>query len=354
MEGWFSSGLRSWYAHQKRDLPWRNERDPYRIWVSEVILQQTQVAQGTAYYHRFLQNFPTVNHLAEATEDQVLKLWQGLGYYSRARNMHASAKQVVNQYSGCFPSSFNEIKTLKGVGDYTASAIASFAFDLPHAVVDGNVYRVLGRLFGIDTPIDTPAGKKKFSALAQELLHKKDPATHNQAIMEFGSQHCKPVNPDCNACIFRHKCHAFQNNSVSALPVKNKKPSVRTRFFNYIVLADKNNLVQMRRRSEKDIWQGLYEFPLIESKNKLGKSQLLKSTEFVELCNHSPELLFVSKEYKHVLTHQHLYARFFVVRGKGHAQKNAVKKYSLGEMKQQAFPRLIEKFLADCDLEEIL
>lgn len=362
MEKWFSEGLIAWYRLNKRDLPWRNEQDAYKIWLSEVILQQTQVAQGLNYYLKFTQTYPTVKNLAKASEDQVLKLWQGLGYYSRARNMHASAKMIVEQHKGVFPNSYEDIRKLKGIGDYTASAIASFAFNLPHAVVDGNVYRVLSRVFGIKTPIDSNAAKAEFQQLANELLNTKNPATHNQAIMEFGSQFCKPVKPDCENCIFCNRCFAFKHSQVQLLPVKAKKTKIRNRYFNYLVLIDPKQQVVLSRRNKGDIWQGLYEFQLLETMQQLEKEDLLTSKEFKALRLQKHKLTFVSKVYKHILSHQHLYARFYVLHLHSPLKASAPQrdaaplnvKTPLGKLNNFAFPRLIVKFLDDCELKEML
>lgn len=353
MENWFSRGLITWYKTNKRDLPWRNHKDPYKIWLSEIILQQTQVVQGTSYYLKFTHKYPKVGQLASAKEDEVLKLWQGLGYYSRARNLHAAAKVVTEQHKGIFPTKYEDIKALKGVGDYTAAAISSFAYNLPYAVVDGNVYRVLSRLFGIETPIDSGAGKKQFQQLATELLDKKDPGQHNQAIMEFGSQFCKPVNPHCHNCIFNAKCFAFKAARVNELPVKAKKTKVSSRFLNYIVLIDKNNNIYLNKRSENDIWKGLYEFLLIESDKEISPRQLLKHKTFNKNAGENFQLLYTSKLYKHVLSHQHLYARFYVVKISAAFLKTQTKT-SLNNLTDFAFARLSEKFLNDCDLKEIV
>jgi len=353
MENWFSKGLITWYKTHKRDLPWRNQTDPYKIWLSEIILQQTQVVQGMSYYLKFTQKYPKIGLLAAAKEDEVLKLWQGLGYYSRARNLHAAAKTINEQYKGKFPASYEEIKALKGVGDYTAAAISSFAYNLPHAVVDGNVYRVLSRLFGIETPIDSGQGKKEFQVLANELLNKKDPAQHNQAIMEFGSQYCKPVNPDCENCIFNNKCFAFKTARVSELPVKAKKTKVKDRFLNYVVLVDKNNNIYLNKRSANDIWKGLYEFLLVESDKEITVQQLLKHTTFKQNVGIKFKLLHSSKSYKHILSHQHLYARFYVVKTAVSLAKTQTKS-TLNNLTGFAFSRLSEKFLNDCDLKEIV
>ncbi|MGZ4091150.1 MAG: A/G-specific adenine glycosylase [Bacteroidia bacterium] len=351
MESWFSEGLRKWYRINKRDLPWRNETDAYRIWLSEIIMQQTQVAQGLSYYLRFVEHYPTIRHLAKATEDQVLKDWQGLGYYSRARNLHAAAKHVSEAFGGKFPGTYSGIKELKGVGDYTAAAIASFAFNLPEAVVDGNVYRLLSRVFGIETPVDSTPGKKEFQELASGLLFRKDPATHNQAIMEYGSQWCRPVNPKCGECIFREKCFAFKNGLVQSLPVKSKKTKIRKRYFNYVVVLDKKNNVLVNKRSGKDIWKGLYEFPLIETEKEIKEKVFLKHPELLKITK-DITLIHQSKKYKHVLSHQHLHAKFYVIKTTSQLKKTG-QNQSLKTLNKLAFPRLIEKFLDDCKLTEI-
>ena len=351
MDTWFHREIVSWYLTNKRDLPWRDQNNPYLIWLSEIILQQTQVAQGISYFLRFKKAYPTVKRLANAPEDEVLKLWQGLGYYSRARNLLETARAIMKEHNGTFPASHEKIRALKGIGDYTAAAIASFAFDLPHAVVDGNVYRLLSRVYGIETPVDTTAGKKEFSRLATGLLG-PDPALHNQAIMEFGSQQCRPANPLCHSCPFSQRCKANRLNIVHLLPVKSKKVKVRERYFNYIVMADKKGNVHLRRREGKDIWQGLYEFPLVETTRKVTVNKLLGLKDSRLITGEKFSLRHVSRDYKHVLTHQRLNARFLItsserdISGPGRAHISR-----LGDF---AFPRLIEKFLDDCDLKEIL
>jgi len=360
MENWFGKTITGWYLKNKRDLPWRQEKDPYKIWLSEIILQQTQVVQGLSYYLKFTEKYPTVKHLARAPEDEVLRLWQGLGYYSRARNLHASAKLINDKLKGNFPSSFLQIKELKGVGDYTAAAIASFAYDLPHAVVDGNVYRVLSRVFGIKTPIDASQAKKEFQELADQLLDKKDPGLYNQAIMEFGSQYCKPVNPDCEKCILRDKCYAFKNAVVAELPIKEKKTKIRNRYFHYLVLIDKKRNLLIHKRQAGDIWQGLYEFTLIESDKALSQEQLFKTEEFKNLYKKNSSIKYISGEYKHILSHQHLYAKFYVILVPETFKSIFLASYkasvitSLDKLNDFAFPRLTGKFLDDCDLKEIV
>ena len=311
----FSNRLVTWYLQNKRDLPWRNSQNPYYIWLSEIILQQTRVDQGMAYYFKFIDNFPSVFHLANASEEEVLKLWQGLGYYSRARNLHFSAKYIVNELNGVFPSTYSDILKLKGVGDYTASAIASFCFNEPTAVVDGNVYRVLSRYFGIFTPINSTKGIKEFKLLAQELINSKKAGMHNQAIMEFGAIMCKPQNPDCTICPLSESCVAFGNNTIKELPVKEKKLKVRNRYFNYLVVetADGKTLVEKRT---KGIWINLYQFPLVESKQEINELELVKSDLFQSLFSEmsTDVLLFNSNMVVHKLSHQHIFTKFWIVK----------------------------------------
>lgn len=307
--------LINWYSVNKRDLPWRNTSNPYFIWLSEIILQQTQVAQGLPYYVAFTTEYPTIFDLAKAKETQVLKLWQGLGYYSRARNLHASAKYVVNELDGVFPSSYSEIIKLKGVGDYTASAIASISFNEVTAVVDGNVYRVLSRIFGISTPINTGNGFKEFKALAQSLIDKNQPATFNQAIMEFGARLCKPKNPDCNICPFNNCCVAFKENLIGKLPVKLKTLKAKKKYFNFIVIISSDKKTVLEKRVGKGIWQNLYQFPLIETlkssnieeiENELMDFSILKNKNFSVSIYNVDDIV-------HKLSHQHLYTKFWIV-----------------------------------------
>ncbi|CAN5441667.1 A/G-specific adenine glycosylase [soil metagenome] len=306
----FSKILRAWYRKKGRDLPWRSTSDPYKIWLSEIILQQTRVDQGTPYYHRFIDNFQTINDLANAHEDKVLRLWQGLGYYSRARNLHHAAKQLKEQHQGKFPANYSEIRALKGIGDYTAAAIASFAFNLPHAVVDGNVYRFLSRFFGITTAIDSSKGKKQFAELADSLLDHKHAATHNQAIMEIGAMICKPKNPLCEECPFIGSCAAYHKGLIAQLPVKEKKLKVRTRYFHYLIIHDSRSVL-IASRQEKDIWQGLFEFPLLETEAEAGIALLRETELWKKLIPAHAKVEKVSSEKKHLLSHQTLKARFW-------------------------------------------
>lgn len=278
-----STLLGDWYALNGRDLPWRQTRDPYRIWLSEIILQQTRVAQGTAYYLRFVARYPCVASLAAASEDDVLKLWQGLGYYSRARNLHAAARTVVSRFGGIFPAAYDEVRSLPGVGDYTAAAICSAAYDAPYAVLDGNVFRVLSRLFDLDVPIDTAAGRKMFAGLAQSQLDAERPGLYNQAIMDFGALQCIPGQPSCGACPLEARCLARAAGTVVARPVKQGRSKVRERWFHYLHLVCGGETL-LHRRGAGDIWQGLYEFPLIETDRAADLAALAGSEAFVALC----------------------------------------------------------------------
>ena len=299
----FSTILIEWYAHNGRyDLPWRKVSDPYLIWLSETILQQTRVVQGYEYYLRFSERFPDVFSLADADEDEVLKLWQGLGYYSRARNLHFAAKTITE--AGKFPETYEDIRKLKGVGDYTAAAISSFAFHLPYAVVDGNVYRVLSRIFGIKTPIDSNQGKKDFRELADELLDKEKPHIYNSAIMDFGAIQCTPQSPNCHNCPFTDCCYAFNNHCIAELPVKAKKTAVSNRYFVYVYIEDKENIL-LRRRGKGDIWQGLYEPYLIEFPEAPGDEAALNAIQ--SITDQRKSIKLIAKGLKHVLTHRRLW-----------------------------------------------
>ncbi len=303
--------LLSWYTINKRELPWRQTNNPYAIWLSEIILQQTRIDQGLSYYQNFINRFPTVNDLASAEEDEILKLWQGLGYYSRARNMHTSAKSIVENYDCRFPETYQEILKLKGVGEYTAAAIASISFNLAHAVVDGNVYRVLSRIFGIPTPIDSSSGKKEFYELANKLIDKTNPGEYNQAIMEFGALHCTPKNPDCENCIFKNRCVAVKSKLVGLLPVKSGKTKIRHRYFNYL-LFDLGEEVFLQKRTRNDIWKNLYEFPLIETTDKeeitsiAGQLKQFINSEEIQIDK-------VTAWEKQILSHQHIHYRFVYI-----------------------------------------
>ena len=331
----FSSTLLAWYQEHGRDLPWRQTHDPYAIWLSEIILQQTQVKQGWDYWERFMRRWPTVEALAAATEDEVLREWQGLGYYSRARNLHFAARQIVAM--GRFPDTLNAIRQLKGVGDYTAAAIASFAFGIPAAVVDGNVYRVLARHFGIDTPINTTEGKKLFATLAQELLPlTPSPSQYNQAIMDFGALQCTPQSPKCIACPLMESCQAFRDGKVSELPVKLKTLKVTERHLIYIYVRCKG-YVAIHRRSAGDIWQGLWEPLLIENEQLTTEKW---ASQVIVNCQ------LLAKQVKHVLTHRVLYADFYLWEVETRPQlPDDYIWIKESELDDYAKPRLIEKLL---------
>lgn len=310
----FSSGLLRWNRRQNlRQMPWKGEKDPYRIWLSEIILQQTRVEQGLGYYNRFIHAFPDIHSLAKAPEKKIFKLWEGLGYYARCRNLIATAKYISEERNGKFPVDYNNLLSLKGIGPYTAAAISSFSFNLPHAVVDGNVYRVLARVFGIKIPVDSPEGKRYFAELADELLDKKRPGAYNQAIMDFGATVCTPSAPQCTGCIFQKKCYAFLQDETRTLPVKEKKISIRNRWFYYLVPEHKGKK-PIRRRTEKDIWQGLYEFPLVETARQTAvKEVLLIAEKKFGIKKNRYRLLRASPLYRQQLSHQVIRGRFIYI-----------------------------------------
>lgn len=340
MKSEFSEKLRAWYEANKRDLRWRHTRDPYLIWLSETILQQTRVQQGAAYYDRFVEAYPTIRDLAAAPEDDVLKLWQGLGYYSRARNLHAAARWVVEHHGGAFPRTYDEVRRLKGVGDYTAAAVCSFAYGLPTAVVDGNVYRLYSRLLDIDLAIDTPAGRRAFRTLAEEWLDKEHPADYNQALMEFGALHCTPRSPRCAECPFEQWCLAHAAGTVAERPRKQGRTKIRDRYLNYLHLTAAGQTL-LHRRTAGDIWQGLYEFPLIETAEavpfevlplaKLGidRFHLVRSIEMPP----------------HQLSHQRLHARFHRLEVEALPPIPETIAIPEEELDRYAIPRLVDRYL---------
>ncbi len=305
----FTRDLIVWYQQNQRKLPWRLTKDPYKIWLSEIILQQTRVAQGLPYFERFVETFPTVQDLARAPLQQVLRLWQGLGYYSRARNLHNCALEVVQRYQGTFPSRYKDLIQLPGIGDYTASAIASFAFDLPEPVVDGNVFRVMSRVFGITLDISLASTRKEFKKLGSQLIDKHQPDVYNQAIMEFGALHCTPKQPKCATCIFADFCYAQTEHQQGMLPVKQKKPSVRNRYFNYYLIRYQNRIL-MKERLKKDIWKGLYDFLLLEDLSAQPPLDCLERKLPHDALMNAIEVQEPSALYKHKLSHQHIHARF--------------------------------------------
>jgi A/G-specific adenine glycosylase len=329
----FSNHLALWYQKNKRDLPWRNTNNPYHIWLSEVILQQTRVDQGLPYFQRFKQHYPTIQDLANANEQAILNDWQGLGYYSRARNLHKTAKLISEL--GAFPENYADLLQLKGIGPYTAAALASFAFKEKKAVVDGNVYRVLSRYFGVEIPIDSTQGKKYFQELADNLIPDSNPDLHNQAIMEFGALQCVPKNPNCQVCPLIETCEAYRTNKIQELPIKSKKTKVKNRFFHYHIKFDGDGKFEFKQRINKDIWQGLYEFNLMELENE---NEFLKSN--------SSHFEYVSKTYTHILSHQRIQSIFFISKSpnKNESTSNLT---TLNEIPNYPIPRLIEKFLEE-------
>jgi A/G-specific adenine glycosylase len=338
----FSNQLIQWYLINKRELPWRKVSNPYYIWLSEIILQQTRVDQGLSYYLKFIEQFPTVKNLAEASEEEVLKLWQGLGYYSRARNLHYSAIYIVNELNGKFPSNYIDLLNLKGVGDYTASAIASICYNEPTAVVDGNVYRVLARYFGIETAINSIKGRKEFKLLAQELIDDDNPGTHNQAVMEFGARMCKPQNPDCLSCPLKESCVSLQKNKVNLLPFKEKKLKVRNRFFNYLVIITKSGKTKIEKRIS-GIWRNMYQFPLIESEKEMSVEELIGNSEFELLFKDLKTTIKLNNKNMiiHKLSHQHIYAKFWIIETANHHEFDV----EWSSIFDKPVPKLIANFL---------
>jgi A/G-specific adenine glycosylase len=306
----FADTVVQWYHKNRRDLPWRNTTDPYVIWLSEIILQQTRVDQGLPYFYRFLEAYPTVTDFANASEDAILRLWQGLGYYSRGRNMLKTAQLVKEQFGGKFPDQYAELIALKGIGEYTAAAISSFSSNQAKAVVDGNVNRVIARYMGISEPINSPKGKKLFQRLADELLNANNPGLHNQAMMEFGALLCKPKNPKCSICPVSEGCYALKHQMVNQLPVKLKTVKVKNRYFNYFLVTD-GDKVLLNKRGESDIWANMYDLPLIETDDPLTSEELFSLPQIISLFGIIPAVLAEYTVNKHILTHQHIYARFY-------------------------------------------
>jgi A/G-specific adenine glycosylase len=343
----FPGLLLKWNQDQNtRQMPWKGEKDPYRIWLSEIILQQTRVEQGLNYYNNFIRSYPTVHQLAKAPDEKVFKLWEGLGYYTRCRNLLVTARFISNDLKGKFPGRYEDIVALKGIGPYTAAAISSFAFNLPHAVVDGNVFRVLSRIFGIELPIDSTEGKKIFTTLAEELLDKKQPGIYNQAIMDFGAVICKPAAPLCTTCVFNKHCHAFIHNRVQDLPVKEKKIRVRTRWFYYLVLEYENEIA-IRQRTGKDIWQQLYEFPLIEEDHEQVQKIILQKAEKMGLLlKKNYQIVQLSGIFRQQLSHQLIAGQFI----KLSIKKKPPEEHGLlwlrkEQFKKYAFPQFINQYL---------
>ncbi|MBP5664550.1 MAG: A/G-specific adenine glycosylase [Bacteroidales bacterium] len=323
----FTDILLHWYADNKRSLPWRGERDVYRVWVSEIILQQTRIQQGWDYYLRFIKAFPDVKALAEADEEQVLRIWQGLGYYSRARNMHAAAQSVIRDHGGKFPSAYEQVRQLKGIGDYTAAAICAFAYGLPYPAVDGNVLRIISRVFGIHDNIADNSTRKDITALCQKLMKDADPSDFNQALMDFGSLQCTPKNPDCEHCPMQGACYAFKHQEVDTLPVNIKRIQIKNRYFHYFVCIHQDEII-IEKRENEDIWKGLYQLPMSESKNS-------KKLDY--------KLLYQTK---HQLTHQTLHAFFYDTPDASTLPEPAGQrlKIKMQDIDNYAFPKLIINF----------
>jgi len=339
----FSNLLINWYQNNQRDLPWRNTSDPYKIWLSEIILQQTRVNQGLPYFNKFVSQYPTVQDLANAPEDEVMRLWQGLGYYSRARNLHECAKSVVKNYNGKFPRTYNELLKLKGVGKYTAAAIASFAFDQAVAVVDGNVFRVLGRYFDISDDISQPKTFTKFFDLANELIPLDQAASFNQALMELGATVCTPKKPDCQNCPLGQFCEARIHHKQLELPVKKKKIKIKHRYLYYLIWQ-KDDRLAMKKRGANDIWQGLFDFELIESTRSLSTEEIFDK---VNEQYHNAEVIEISEPVKHILSHQRLEAVFIELKSVNEniLKDNSLKYYTKQEVEDLPKPRLIENYL---------
>ncbi len=347
----FSNSIIQWYLKHKRDLPWRDTLDPYKIWLSEIILQQTRVEQGLPYYLKFTDAFPTITDLANASEDIVLKHWQGLGYYSRARNLHHSAQTVRDRFQGRFPSSYSEIISLKGVGEYTAAAIASFSYNLPHAVVDGNVIRVISRVFGVLDPVDSMFGLGEVKSIAARELDLERPALHNQAIMEFGALQCVPVNPNCGDCPLSGVCYAKKMEVVKEIPLKSKKTAVKNLFLYYAVVKYKNGLFVKRRDSE-GIWKGLYDFPVLESETPILEEQVLSFFNKEYALSNQAVLTDISPAYRHLLSHRKIEARFFrfEVNNIPSFSLDKANWFSVDKILEKGVPRLIERYFEAINL----
>ena len=338
----FARAILNWYMVNKRDLPWRNTNDPYSVWLSEIILQQTRIAQGLPYYLKFINKYPTINSLARANENDILILWQGLGYYSRARNLLKTAKFIVDECNGKFPSTYTELIKLKGIGEYTASAISSICFNERRAVLDGNVYRVISRFYGIDVPVNNHFGKKFYMDYAQKLAPKKSCGDYNQGIMDFGSLICKPKSPLCHKCILEKDCIASKTKNINYFPVKLKKNAPKITHFNYLVLLDSDHMIWINK-IKNGIWKNLFQFPMIESKKELNKTQVLSNEIFKSIApiSNSDIILFNSSPIIHKLSHKTIYAKFWILPVE-HSNSNSIK---FSDVNKYPVPRLIEKFL---------
>jgi A/G-specific adenine glycosylase len=341
----FPALLLQWNSHQNtRKMPWKGEKDPYKIWLSEIILQQTRVEQGWKYYEKFITVFPDINKLAAAKDEKIYKIWEGLGYYSRCKNLIETARFISKKLNGRFPETFEDILALKGVGNYTASAIASFAYNLPHAVVDGNVFRVLSRVFGIKKSIDSTEGKKLFSQLAFELLDKEQPGIYNQALMDFGAVICKPPNPLCDNCVLKDHCFAYKKGLVNKLPVKEKEIKITTRWFNYLVIGY-NDKIYIRKRTGNDIWKNLHEFVLMETNTDTSVKRVLAKTEKEKILKKdSYKVVSISPLYSQQLSHQKIKGRFIKIAITKELPLSGFKPVSLKQLSRHAFPRFINAY----------
>lgn len=351
----FRRQLLEWHAFFDRPLPWKGEKDPYLVWLSEVILQQTRVEQGLPYFEKFKLHYPTLSQLAAANDDEVMKKWEGLGYYSRARNMLATARLICNEHGGAFPNTYKELLRLKGIGPYTAAAIASFAYDLPFAVLDGNVFRVLARYWGISTPIDSTEGRKIFAQKAQAMLEQEQPAQYNQAIMDLGARICTPRRPQCASCPVQNQCSAYRNGNTHILPVKQKKIIRKERYFNYCVITDQQNQTWVRKRIEKDIWQQLYEFPLVETPGMISDPhELMKDDTFKTIMEkQSYQITNLAGPFKQELTHQRIIANFWEIKLDNNSKMlnhSHLIKTDKKKLDKFAFPKVIDCYLSDNSL----
>ncbi|MEO6520727.1 MAG: A/G-specific adenine glycosylase [Mucilaginibacter sp.] len=344
----FTDTVVLWYNQNRRDLPWRNTTDPYIIWLSEIILQQTRVDQGMPYFYRFAEAYPTVNAFASATEDEILKLWQGLGYYSRGRNMLKTAQLVQQKFGGRFPDQYDDLIALKGIGEYTAAAISSFASNQAKAVVDGNVNRVIARYMGISEPINSSKGKKLFQQLANELLNQQSPGLHNQAMMEFGALQCKPKSPNCSVCPVKEGCYAYKHNKVNELPVKLKTVKIKNRYFNYFLITEGDQLL-LNKRGENDIWANMYDLPLIETSELLSPEELFASPDMISTFGIIPQIQSISPLQKHILTHQHIHTRFYHIYLEQNKfyQKSTYFFTGVNNLNNLALPKIIFLFLTN-------
>ena len=338
----FTSSILSWYKKNKRDLPWRKNSDPYTVWISEIILQQTRIDQGLPYYLNFVKKYPNISSLAKANEQDVLILWQGLGYYSRARNLLKTAKTIVKTLNGKFPETQVELKKLNGIGEYTANAISSICFNEKRAVVDGNVYRVISRFYGIDKPINNSVGKKYFSEIAQDLAPNKSCGDYNQGIMDFGSLICKPKNPLCMECVLANNCIAKKTNSIDYFPVKIKGKAPKIVHFNYIVFLDANYKTYINQ-IENGIWKNLFQFPLIESNKELDKDKIMANKGLNKLVNlkNCEIKLFNIKPIIHKLSHRIIYTKFWILSIEN-SNDNSIE---FIDIKKYPVPKLIQNFL---------